>query len=339
MVSQREQASLEIGLVKQKDGLPVRDKGRELEVKKAFAKRARYVGANPEIALKIAELLIADSIAIQTRDAKRDLTGKKILVVGGSGRMGAWICRRLSNRGATVKVWDPRGRLKGYENLGALRPAVRDSDIIVVASPIGIAPADLKLVLKADPKGLVFDVCSVKSHISKQLRSAARSGVSIASAHPMFGPNVATPKGRNVIVCDCGSAKGVALAEKLFTGAGANVVKMSIERHDELMAYVLGLSHLDSMLFATALAGSGKSLAALKNVQGPSFERMLAASKELSRESVRVYHDIQALNPNTRAMFTNFVNSVKLLKRAAIQKDSTEFRKLMESNRKYLEVR
>ena len=66
---------------------------------------------------------------------------------------------------------------------------------------------------------------------------------------------------------------------------------------------------------------------------------MLAASRELSGESVRVYHDIQTLNPNTRKMLTKFVNSVKFLKAASLQRDPARFRKLMESNRKYLEVR
>jgi len=325
--------------VKKRDGLPVMDEGREKKVREAFSKRAREKGSDPEIAAKLAELLISDSVAIQKQKCRKDLAGKEALVVGGSGRMGAWLCRRLSNRGAAVMVWDPRGRLEGYENLRKLEPAARDADIIVIASPLGIAPDELKLVLEADPKGLVFDVCSVKSHIAKQLRAAARSGVNIASAHPMFGPNVPTPRGRNIVVCDCGSKEGIALAEKLFSGAGATVVRMSLEKHDELMAYVLGLSHLNSLLFATTLAGSGEKLAALRQVQGPSFERMLAASKELSKESVRVYHDIQALNPNSKAMFSKFVNSVKFLKDASIQKDSAEFRKLMESNRKYLEVR
>jgi chorismate mutase/prephenate dehydrogenase len=339
LVSQRRQVAFEIGLVKRKDGLPVKDKGREKKIREAFAKRARSKGSDPDIAVKIAELLIFDSIVIQSRKTRKDLAGKNALVVGGSGRMGAWICRRLSNRGATVKVWDPRGRLEGYENVKALGSAVRGSDITVIASPLGTAPAELRLVLKANPEGLVFDVCSVKSHIAKQLRAAARSGVKVASVHPMFGPNVPTPKGRNVIVCDCGNAEGVTLAAKLFSGAGANVVRVPLEKHDELMAYVLGLSHLSLLLFASTLADSGKSLDALRDAQGPSFERMLAASRELSRESVRVYHDIQALNPNTRPMFAKFVNSVKFLKMASIQKDPARFRKLMESNRKYLEVR
>ena len=325
--------------MKQKDHLPVKDRKREAQVKKDLAKRAISAGVNPAVAIKIAELLMAESVAIQQRKSKRDLSGKNVLVVGGSGRMGAWICRRLSNRGATVSVWDPRGKLDGYDSVDAIVPAVRSSDIVVVASPLGAAPAELRQVIKAGPKGLLMDVCSVKAHIAKQLRSAARTGMTVASAHPMFGPNVPTAKGRNIVVCDCGSAKGVAQAERLFKGAGANVVRMPIEEHDELMAYVLGLSHLGPLLFASSLSRSGQSLKALSGVQGPSFERMLAASTDLHRESIRVYHDIQALNPSTRTMLTDFVNSVKLLKKAAIKKDPTEFRKIMESNRKYLEVR
>lgn len=325
--------------MKRKDGLPVRDRGREKKIKGAYAKRARERGSDHELAIKIAELLMSESVKIQTREVKKDLAGKKALVVGGSGRMGAWFCRRLSNRGAIVSVWDPRGRLQGYENVGSLRPAVRESDITVIASPLGVAPDELRLVLESDPKELVFDVCSVKSHIARQLRAAARAGDKIASVHPMFGPNVPTPSGRTVIICDCGSPEGTALAQRLFKGAGANVVRLSLERHDELMAYVLGLSHLGPLLFASTLAASGHRLDELRLVQGPSFERMLAASRELSRESVRVYHDIQALNPNTRAMFTKFVNSVKFLKHASIRRDPTEFRKLIESNREYLEVR
>ena len=291
------------------------------------------------MASKIAELLMMESVKIQERKTRTDLAAKKALVVGGSGRMGAWFCRRLSNRGATVSVWDPRGKLEGYENVSSLTPAVRDSDIVVIASPLGAAPAELRSVLKANPTGLVFDVCSVKSHIARQLRAAARSGKKVASIHPMFGPNVATPRDQTVVVCDCGSKEGTALAKRLVSGSGANVVSMSLDEHDEVIAYVLGLSHLSSLLFATTLASSGRRLGKFTKAQGPSFERMLAYSRELSRESVRVYHDIQALNPNTRAMFSNFINSVKFLKDASIRKDSRDFRSLMESNRQYLEVR
>ena len=325
--------------MKGKDGLSVRDKDREREVKKAYKRLALERGLDQSLAVKIADLLMTDSVRIQTRKSANDLDGMKALVIGGSGRMGAWFCRRLSNRGAAVRVWDPRGKLDGYQSVRDLKTAARESDIVVLSSPLGVAPGELKLVLAARPTGLVFDVCSVKSHIAKQLRAAARSGVKVASIHPMFGPNIPTPRGRTIIVCDCGSAEGNALIQQLISGTGAKVVKMSLEQHDRLMSYVLGLPHLVLLAFARTLEGSEESLHSLRSVQGPSFERMLAASRELSRESVRVYHDIQALNPNTKAMFANFVNSVKFLKNASIQKDPEAFRKIMESNRKYLEVR
>lgn len=335
---QREQVAFEIGLVKKKDGLPVTDKARENKVKESYSKRAAEKGCDEATVRRIAEVLVSGAVKIQNRRIKKDLEGKVALVVGGSGRMGAWFCRRLSNRGAKVFVWDPRGRLEGYDNVKDLSQIVRNADIIVISSPLGVAPAELKLVLQAEPSGLVFDVCSVKSHIAGQLRSAARAGIKVASIHPMFGPNVPTPNGRNVIICDCGSRDGTSLAEKLVSGAGANIVRISLEEHDELMAYVLGLAHINTLLFATTLSRSKRSLNDFTHVQGPSFERMVAASRDLSNESVRVYHDIQSLNPHTRPMFSKFVNIVKLLNRISIQRESTEFRKLMESNKKYLEV-
>ncbi len=253
--------------------------------------------------------------------------------------MGAWFCRRLSNRGAEVVVWDPRGRLEGYRNVKALEPAAATSDIIVVSSPLGAAPEELGRVLRSKPRGLVFDVCSVKAHIAGQLARAARSGLKVTSVHPMFGPTAATPARRNIIVCACGNPKADAAASKLFNSAGAKVVKTTLDEHDRLIAYVLGLSHASLLLFASTLSNSGSTLMSLDSVSGPSFERMLANARELSNESVRVYHDIQALNPNSTKMLSDMEKAFERLRDAAQDKDPSKFRMIMESNRAYLEVR
>lgn len=296
------------------------------------------MGVDPGFSEVLAEILISRAVRIQLTKKPKDLRGKSALVVGGSGRMGAWFCRRLSNRGARVQVWDPRGRLDGYENLSRLAPAAKSCDIVIVSSPLGACPEELREVLGAEPEGLVFDVCSVKSHIAGQLRKAAKSGINVTSVHPMFGPSAATPKGRNVIVCDCGCARANKEAKKLFSDAGANVVTMDLEKHDELMAYVLGLSHATTLMFATALAGSGRKMKDLVSVKGPSFDRMLRSSKELSQESVRVYHDIQALNPNTRRLFSDLERALCDVMKASVDRNPDQFRKIIESNKKYLEV-
>lgn len=266
------------------------------------------------------------------------MAGQEALVIGGAGRMGEWTCRFLSNRGASVKVWDPRGELEGYRNERSVAPAAKSAGMVILASPLGACADDLRAVLDASPRGLVFDLCSVKSHIAGTLKRAASDGVAVTSVHPMFGPSAPSPRGRNVIVCRCGCVEADDKAVRLFTSWGANVSLVDIEKHDDLMAYVLGLSHVCSLLFAGTLQRSGKSLSELQAAQGPSFEKLVRMSAELSLESKRVYHDIQALNPNTRHMLVTMETVLRELRKAALDSDPSRFRITMESSKKYLEV-
>lgn len=338
LVARRAEVANEIGLVKERDGMPVRDKAREKKVIELLSKKARALGLPNTMGEALAGTLISDSVRIQKSKKTKQLATKKAVVVGGAGRMGEWTCRFLSNRGADVVVWDPRGKLKGYSNIRSLIPAATEADIVVVASPLGACPSDLREVLEASPGGLVFDLCSVKSHLGAELRGAADEGMLVCSVHPMFGPGAPSPEGRNVLICDCGSEQAVDLAYVLFSGAGAHVSMLSLERHDELMAYILGLSHLCVLLFAETLGESGIGLSEFSRAQGPSFERLVHMARELSIESRRVYHDIQALNPNTREVVSAMETALNNLKRASLDNDPEKFRAIMDSGKKYLEV-
>ena len=291
------------------------------------------------LASLICRELIEDSVKIQESPPAQQLKGKRALVVGGSGRMGEWMCRFLSDRGAEVAVWDKRGRLDGFENLKSAAKRAADSDIVAIASPLGACPADLATVLKSSPRGLVFDLCSVKYHISETLSAAARKGLKVTSVHPMFGPAAASPRGRNVLVCRCGCKDADDEAAKLFSSSGASVSIVGLDMHDEMMAYVLGLSHLCTLLFGATLQRSGKPAKYYSEAEGPTFKRLAAMAKELSRESKRVYHDIQALNPNTRHVIASMEDVLREIKKAALDTDHARFSALMELNREYLEVK
>ncbi|MGD9962927.1 MAG: prephenate dehydrogenase/arogenate dehydrogenase family protein [Thermoplasmata archaeon] len=338
LIARRGDVAREIGLTKRKDGLKVRDAEREKKVVAKMAAMANSLGADKKLAKEAARLLIADAVAIQKEQAELPLEGHKALVVGGSGRMGGWACRFMSNRGAKVKVWDPRGARKGYTNARSLAPAVTEADTIIIASPLGVCAEELKMVLDAGPKGVVMDLCSVKSHISSVLRLAAADGVLIASVHPMFGPRAASPKGLNVVVCDCGSREATSLAKKLFGGAGANIVELYLEEHDRMMAYILGLSHMTALMFGATLRASGKKTSELRRVQGTSFARLADLAEEVSGESKRVYHDIQALNPHTREMVEEAERALRELKDASSSTEHDMFTKLMESTKEQMET-
>jgi chorismate mutase/prephenate dehydrogenase len=338
LVVKREEVAVELGLTKEREGLELRDRRREKQVIEQFVRKARAFNVDPVFASILAELLISDALRSQKSRRSKPLREKRAVVVGGSGRMGEWFCRFLSNRGASVTVWDPRGRLEGYPNERSPGNHVRDSDIVVIASPLGVSQKDLDAVLACRPRGLVFDVCSVKSHISKSLRGAAKDGATITSIHPMFGPGVPSPRGLNVLVCDCGCTRANDQAERIFASAGANVTVLGLKDHDELMAYVLGLPHLCTLLFSNAASKSGHSFKELRQVQGPSFERLSKGARELAGESKRVYHDIQALNPNTEKMIASLERTVNALMKASLETKPTQFSRIMKSNKHYLEV-
>ena len=337
LLSKREDIAKEIGMTKRKDGLNVRDAQREKKVADRMISLAKALGADRDTTKQLARLLMADAVRVQKEKDGTPLEGTSALVVGGAGRMGGWMCRYLSNRGATVKVWDPKGRRTGYSNVRMLAPAAEASDTVVVASPLGASAQDLKMVLDAGPTGLVFDVCSVKSHIAGQLRQAAANGVDIASAHPMFGPKAASPNGLNVVVCDCGSKSAAERTRNLFRQGGAKVTYLYLEEHDRMMAYILGLSHLTALLFSGSLRSSDKPASELGEVQGTSFARLAELAREVSCESRRVYHDIQAMNPHTKEMVEGMERALLELKEAAVQSDHDMFKRLMDSAQEQLE--
>ena len=338
MVALRAEIASEIGMVKEKDGLAIRDTSRENEVLNRFLEISKSIGLSQSAARGLAELLIEDAVRAQRNRPRRVLDGKSALVVGGSGKMGEWTCRFLSNRGAKVRIWDSRAKLEGYQSVQSIAPFGETADFIIVAGPLGTCPEDLKAVFDCSPKGIVFDLCSVKSHIHETLKEGASKGLLVTSVHPMFGPSAASPKGRNVIVCDCGCPRANQSALDLFKGEGAAVSEISLDRHDELMAYVLGLSHLCSLLFAGTLVRSGKSVTDLGKVQGTSFMKMTKMARELSNESKRVYHDIQSLNPHTRHMIATMEAILRELKKASLDANPDRFGKIMESEKKFLEV-
>ncbi len=337
-MARRVEIAKEIGLTKQKDGSRVRDPSREEAVRSSFAKTGKKLDLDPSIAARIADLLISESIKVQRSKNKLPLKGKSAVVIGGAGRMGEWTCRFLSNRGAEVAVWDERGRLRGYENLNDPEERASKADFVAIAGPLGKSRDDLVTALDSEPIGVVFDLCSVKHQIADQLRSACSDGFLVTSVHPMFGPSAPSPKDRNVLVCDCGSQTANKRVAKLFRDAGANVSVLGLDQHDELIAYVLGLSHLCTLLFAESVVVSGKSLGQLSDVKGPSFEKLVKMARELSVESKRVYHDIQHLNPHTRRLIATMEMALGELKAASLDENPAAFGRIMESSRRALEV-
>jgi len=334
LVGRRMSVAKEIGRTKRKCRLDIRDSAREeLVVRSAIAK-AQTMGVDGEAATAIVEALIGGAVRVQSEEAERYLDGRKALVVG-AGRTGAWVARFLSNRGAAVSVFDPRAKLEGYDNLESPAEFLEDADLIVIASPLGTAQEDMRLILSSSPKGVVFDVCSVKTHIRDLLKEGVELGLKLTSVHPMFGPGIATPEGRNILLTSCGCDAADGVVRDLFERAGANVVDVTLDGHDKLIAYILGVPHLCAMAFGLVTMRSSFTVDRLADASGPSFSKLADLASSISKESRRVYHDIQRFNPETVSMLRSMSTAIDELGAASSNDDPTAFAAIMDAEKEY----
>jgi chorismate mutase/prephenate dehydrogenase len=331
LIGQRMHLAKQMGQHKMGKGMPVRHLRVEDEVLARYAARAQRSDITEDAARRIAHILIHESVDAQFRLPRPE--GKMITVVGATGKMGGWLVRYLGAQGHDVTVSEIVSR-SPYEY--ELARSVGKADIVIISTPISATGELLDKVLSLEPKGTVFDIASIKTPLVPRLRQAAESGLKVCSVHPMFGPDVESLLDRNVLVCDCGSEEGLAVAHDMFQGTGANVHEIHVEEHDKLMSYVLGMSHALNIAFFNALVNSGLTKGELDQAASTTFRHQECASRRVAEENPELYYEIQHLNPHTKEALDLLVRSIEEIREAATADRSDEFVRIMEQGRRYL---
>ncbi|MHB1046451.1 MAG: prephenate dehydrogenase/arogenate dehydrogenase family protein [Thermoanaerobaculia bacterium] len=233
------------------------------------------------------------------RAAARPL--RTILIVGGAGRMGRLLARSFRDAGRAVAIHDPGTRLAGFPSVPLETAAA--ADVVVVSTSLEATPAVLAEVLALSPPGLVLDVASVKGPLLPLYARAARRGLMVASAHPMFGPGVRTLAGQNLIVCDAGVPAATRATTRLFSGFGLRLATIPIDDHDRWVARTLGLAHLLSLLAGSTLAREGVKVKSLDGLASTSFRNLCLLAAPILHQAPDLTLPIQARNPRTPALF------------------------------------
>jgi chorismate mutase/prephenate dehydrogenase len=155
----------------------------------------------------------------------------------------------------------------------------------------------------------------------------------------MFGPSTELLSGRHVVFVDLGSAEALAGARELFAPTMAEQVVMSLDEHDRLIAYVLGLSHALNIAFFTALAESGEAAPKLARMSSTTFDAQLDVASDVAQESPDLYFEIQSLNDYGAESLEALSQAVERLRTAVISQDHAAFVAMMRQGRDYLEDR
>jgi chorismate mutase / prephenate dehydrogenase len=342
LIAARQRIVAEIGAHKVQNAVPTRDYEREREVLKDARARATELGLEPSLAEAIMRRLIDSSLTHQELSrvaADPRGAGKRVLIIGGAGKMGAWFAEFLSSQGFEVEVADPAAGSGKFPNVGDWRESVPAHNLIIVATPIRIAADVLETLAELQPRGVVVDIGSLKTPLRAALAKLVAAGCRATSIHPMFGPETRLLSGRHVIFVDVGVASATAEVRELFAATMAEQIEMTLEEHDRLIAYVLGLSHALNIAFFTALADSGELVPRLKTLSSTTFDAQLEVASLVARENPNLYYEIQALNEYGAASLEALRKAAEELQRLVAHRDKAGFVALMEAGKQYLESR
>ncbi len=341
LIAERQQLVSEIGKHKRGAGAATRDYAREKDVLDMGRSQAEGLGIDPDLAEDVLRKLIRSSLASQERDrviAEGKGDGRRVLVIGGAGKMGGWFVDFFASQGfattvADRSVDDGPGRFRQWTDAGV------DYDVIVVAAPLAVSGRILAQLAVLKPQGLVFDIGSLKSPLIDGLQELRDAGCRVTSLHPMYGPDTRLLSGRHLIFCDVGSKQATADAKELFSSTMVEQLDMGLEDHDRLIAYVLGLSHALNIAFFTALADSGEAAPKLARLSSTTFDSQLLVSAAVAQDNPHLYFEIQNLNRFGLGPLDALCEAAGRIREVVADGDEQAFVDLMEKGKEYLALR
>jgi len=309
LMAERMELAREVGQEKREAGIPLRDFEVEKRVLARAAASAEALGLAPELARGVMQQLVEEACRVQEIDHFSSYSGEaeSILVVGGAGKMGRWLVRFFETQGHRVLVFDPaldsrpdRGREGAVpdevESVPTLAAGLAAASMVFVAVPLDRVAATVEEIAGLGFSGVLCDVASVKEHLRPALEAARDRGVAVTSIHPMFGAGARTLSDKVICLCDCGVPVATERVAALFRETAVTLVPLSLERHDEIASYVLGLSHFLNLLFARVVAKSGLSFAELTAVGSTTFHSQFVTAESVVRENPQLYYEIQRSN-------------------------------------------
>jgi prephenate dehydrogenase len=194
-------------------------------------------------------------------------------------------------------IKEARGRLAIDREARSLAEAVRDTQIVVVATPVqAIRELFVQLGTLLPAGAVVTDVASTKSEVAAWAAASLPSGIAYVGGHPMAGKEQAGAAAadpelfKDAIYCLTTSRStpppALEAVEALVRAIGAKPYYIDPDEHD---AYVAGISHLPLLLSVglmeiTSGSAAWKELAPLAATGFRDVSRLASGDPEMHRD-------------------------------------------------------
>lgn len=245
----------------------------------------------------------------------------EIGIIGGTGGIGRWFVDFFEKEGYTVHV---SGRRTGMD----MDEMAQKCQVVIVSVPIGVTTQVIEQVgPKMKKESLLMDFTSLKEEPVKAMLECSSSEV--MGCHPLFGPDVSSIEGQNIVFCPARTEKWSNWPKDIFRKRGAHVFETTPEDHDEMMAIIQGLNHLNTITMGLALRETGVDLTELKKFSTPIFDTKLAIIEKIFTNNPQLYAEIISLNPHIYKILDIYEKTLARLKNLIGRKDTKGLTKLL----------
>lgn len=227
------------------------------------------------------------------------------------------------------------------DRIVSLDECIRQSDLVVLAVPVGAAVKMLPQVLdkigeSGDADKVVMDVCSTKEHLARNVKYHPCRRQYVAS-HPMAGTEYSGPwaampglfDGHACIVCDSeeSSQKAVRLVESLYNVLNMRMLYMNSSNHDMHAAYVSHISHVTSFALALTVLDKEKDEKHIFDLASGGF----SSTVRLAKSSPEMWTPILSQNrENVLHVIDTYVEKMLAFRKAIDEGDDEAVRELIE---------
>lgn len=169
-----------------------------------------------------------------------------------------------------------------------LDEAIKQSDVIILATPVDSMVRLLPEILNKIGKQVVIDLGSTKSLLIESVKNHPKRGRYVA-AHPMWGTEYRGPEAavkgafENVAVAICNSNESdndaLEWTKNMFIKIGMRILEMDAVAHDLHAAYVSHISHITSFALANTVLEKEKEEEAIFELASAGFESTVRLAK------------------------------------------------------------
>ena len=219
-----------------------------------------------------------------------------------------------------------------------LEECMEESDIIVLAVPVGTAATILPKVLESGK--IVTDVCSTKEMLVNTVRNHPARRKYVPS-HPMAGTEYSGPwaampglfDGHACIICDPEDSdpQAVELIEDLYTVLNMRTIEMSSVSHDVHTAYVSHISHITSFALALTVLDKERDEKHIFDLASGGF----SSTVRLAKSSPDMWTPILAQNKdNILQVMDTYIEKMNAFRQAIAEGDDEKVHDLiLDANR------